>query len=298
MIRLFFLIISCSFLFSQSLKPYILGAISDASVQKATNHLKSNLEENKFTILGEYSPAGDMNRYVLVVTNDELKSAVSKVGGLTGFGAAIRVSVTKNENQTEVAYVNPIYLGNAYFGNDYSKVSGHYATTAAFLTRSMAGIGTEMKEPFGSEDGLSAKELRGYNYMFGMEKFDDVVTLKSFSSYNHAVKALDENLASGVNNCSLVYSIAFPDQELKLYGIGLSGETGEEHFLPIIDITSPKHSAFLPYEILVMGDEAVMLHGRYRIALSFPDLTMMTFGKIMSTPGDIKDLMQSVTETR
>ena len=95
---------------------------------------------------------------------------------------------------------------------------------------------------------------------------------------------------------TLVYSIEIPDKRLKLYGVGLSGELGESHFLPIIDMNTPKHTAFLPYEILVIDNEVVMLHGRYRIALSFPDLTMMTFGKIMSTPGDIEDYMQSLTE--
>jgi hypothetical protein len=39
-----------------------------------------------------------------------------------------------------------------------------------------------------------------------------------------------------------------------------------------------------------------MLHGRYRIALSFPDLTMGTFSKIMSTPGDIEDLLKQLVE--
>jgi len=39
-----------------------------------------------------------------------------------------------------------------------------------------------------------------------------------------------------------------------------------------------------------------MLHGRFRIALSFPDLTMGTFTKIMSTPGEIEDLLSSLTK--
>jgi hypothetical protein len=37
-----------------------------------------------------------------------------------------------------------------------------------------------------------------------------------------------------------------------------------------------------------------MLHGRFRIALSFPDLTMGTFSKIMSTPGDIEEAMRQI----
>ena len=57
--------------------------------------------------------------------------------------------------------------------------------------------------------------------------------------------------------------------------------------MPIIDIAQQKHVTFLPYELLVVGKEVRMLHGRSRIALSLPDLTMGTFTKIMSTPGEI-----------
>jgi hypothetical protein len=39
-----------------------------------------------------------------------------------------------------------------------------------------------------------------------------------------------------------------------------------------------------------------MLHGRYRIALSFPDLKMGTFTKIRSIPGDIEDLLKTIVE--
>ena len=66
--------------------------------------------------------------------------------------------------------------------------------------------------------------------------------------------------------------------------------------MPIIDIAQQKHVTFLPYEFLVVGKEVRMLHGRFRIALSFPDLTMGTFTKIMSTPGEIEDLLSSLTK--
>ena len=66
--------------------------------------------------------------------------------------------------------------------------------------------------------------------------------------------------------------------------------------MPIIDIGTPKHTAFLPYEVLVVGKKVHMLHGRYRIALSFPDLTMGTFSKIMSTPGDIEELLEQLVK--
>ena len=66
--------------------------------------------------------------------------------------------------------------------------------------------------------------------------------------------------------------------------------------MPIIDIAQQKHVTFLPYELLVVGKEVRILYGRFRIALSFPDLTMVTFTKIMSTPGEIEDLLSSLTK--
>ena len=66
--------------------------------------------------------------------------------------------------------------------------------------------------------------------------------------------------------------------------------------MPKIDIGVQKHTAFLPYEFLVMGNEVHMLHGRYRIALSFPDLSMGQFMKIVSTPPSIKRMIERVTQ--
>ena len=74
------------------------------------------------------------------------------------------------------------------------------------------------------------------------------------------------------------------------------GENGEGKFMPKIDLGTPKHTAFLPYEFLVVDNKVHMLHGRYRIALSFPDLSLGTFMKIVSTPGDIKDLLEKASD--
>ena len=39
-----------------------------------------------------------------------------------------------------------------------------------------------------------------------------------------------------------------------------------------------------------------MLHGKYRIALYWPELTMVTFMKIMSTPNDIENAFEEIAE--
>ena len=63
------------------------------------------------------------------------------------------------------------------------------------------------------------------------------------------------------------------------------------YFLPKI---GEAHVAALPYEIILQGTKATMLHGKYRIALHWPELTMGTFMKIMSTPGDIEDTLEAI----
>ncbi len=77
-------------------------------------------------------------------------------------------------------------------------------------------------------------------------------------------------------------------------GIGLyDAEIGEPKFLPII---GEANIAAMPYELILQGNNASMLHGRFRIAMHWPDLTMGTFTKIMKTPGEIEDFMKTLTE--
>ena len=281
--------------FAEDLKPYILGAESSKTIKETVAALKTNLKSNGFKVVGEYMPAKDKNRYVVVVTNNDLLSAVKQFGGLRGFAAAIRLGVTKEKGKVLVSYINPYYWGNAYFQDDFDKVKGNYNKIAANLKKSMKGLGTVKNKPFGSEDGIEPDDLRDYHYMIMMPYFEDVNELKTFKSHKEAVNTIEKNLK---NNKDLlkVYRIDIPGKELKLYGIGIFGKDGEAYFLPRIDFGNPRHTAFLPYELLVNGKEVVMLHGKYRIAISFPDLSMGTFMKISGTPGDIEDMLESLTK--
>jgi hypothetical protein len=58
-----------------------------------------------------------------------------------------------------------------------------------------------------------------------------------------------------------------------------------------IDFKEIRSTAHLPYEMLVTDDEVEALHARFRIAINFPDLSMMgsnSFMNIMPTPDAIK----------
>jgi hypothetical protein len=288
------LMLVSSIMVAQTLKPYILASSISGEMPTAT--VKANLTEQGFTVIGEYMPADDDNRWLIVVSHPELDKAVQAVGGLTGFAATLRVALTKEENSVNITYTNPTYWGNAYFRDNYDKVAINYKAVDKAFKTAFATIGSTIGTPFGSEKGEKIEDLRKYHYMMGMPYFDDTKELGEFSSYKEAIDKIEASLASSKPGITKVYRYDVPGKDLTLYGLALGGENGETKFMPKIDITTPKHTAFLPYEILVMGNEVHMLHGRFRIALSFPDLTMGTFTKIMSTPGDIEDLMKEIVE--
>jgi len=281
---------------AQILSPYTLGATSNKGLKESAALVKENLTANGFQVLGEYAPAEDEERWVIIITSESLLYAAGKTGGLTGFAAALRVALTLESGRVLISYTTPEYWLNAYYRDDFNAVETLLDPLSGKLEKAMQESGTYAGTVFGSEKGLDVDDLRSYKYMMGMPKFHETKELGEFASYKEAIDKIESSLLKGVPDVVKVYSVEIPGKELKLYGFALGGEKGETHFLPIIDISEPRHTAFLPYELLVMGNEVHMLHGRFRIALSFPDLKMGTFTKIMSSPGDIQDLLERIVE--
>lgn len=281
---------------AQVLSPYTLGATSNKGLKESAALVKEKLTANGFQVLGEYAPAEDKERWMIVITSESLLYAAGKTGGLTGFAAALRVALTRESGRVLISYTTPEYWLNAYYRDDFDAVKSLLDPLTGKLENVMQESGTYAGTAFGSEKGLDVDDLRSYKYMMGMPKFHETKELGEFASYKEAIDKVESSLIKGVPDVTKVYSVEVPGKELKLYGFALGGEKGESHFLPIVDISEPKHTAFLPYEFLVMGNEVHMLHGRFRIALSFPDLKMGTFTKIMSSPGDIEDLLESVVD--
>jgi hypothetical protein len=282
--------------YAQTLKPYIIGITSNKTINDLSASVIKALETNHFTVVGFYTPANDETRKIIVLSHKELINAVVLKGGLRGFAATLRLAITVEDGKTIVSYTNPEYWGRAYFQNSYEDVVANYKIVSTNFIESMKAVGSYDGTPFGSEKGLSAKDLLKYHYMMGMPYFDDAVELESFDSQTKAIKKIEANLMKGVPYVKQVYKVEIPNKDIVLYGFALSGEDGESNFLPIIDISNPKHTAFLPYEVLVMDGEVYMLHGRFRIAIAFPDLSMGTFTKIMSTPGNIEDMLEKLVE--
>ncbi len=264
------------------LKPFVLGSRGPGTVAEKTTVVKSALIAQGFTIAGEYSPYPEA--VVIVATNDELKSNAAK-SERGGFGAAIRVSVTKVKDEVQVAYVNPVYMANAY------RMQGDLADVAAKL-----GAALGKQEEFGAK-GLKAKKLRSYHYMMGMEYFNEPSMLAEYGSFEEAAAAVEAGLAAGRSGVTKVYRIDVPGKKEAVFGVAMKGATEADKYMDDrfimseIDFKDIRSTAHLPYEILVSGNKVYALYARFRIATSFPDLSMMgsnSFMHIMKSPEAIR----------
>jgi len=264
------------------LKPFVLGSRAPGTVAEKTAAVKSALTAQGFTIAGEYTPYPDA--VVIVITNDELKNNAAK-SELGGFGAAVRVSVTRVKDDVQVAYTNPVYLANAY------RMKDDLAGVAAKLA-----IALGKQEEFGAK-GLKAKKLRSYHYMMGMEYFNEPSVLAEYGSFEEAVAAVESGLAAGRGGATKVYRIDVPEKKESVFGVALKGATEADKYMDdkfimsVIDFKDLRSTAHLPYEVLVSGNKVYALYARFRIAVSFPDLSMMgsnSFMNIMKSPEAIR----------
>ncbi|MDG4812177.1 hypothetical protein P8629_04090 [Hydrogenovibrio sp. 3SP14C1] len=272
--------------FAADYMPFVLGSTSSDSVSVVADKTKSTLTENGFEVVGTYKPNADTE--VIIVTNEALKklAAQSKNGG---FGAMERVSIVKRGGQTEVSYTNPVYMWNVY------RMEGNVEPVQAAMEKALG----KQKE-FGAESALSAEELREYHYKFMMPYFDDIDELAEYDSYDEAVKTIESGLAAGKGGVTKVYRIDIPGKEMSVFGVTFAkGEGADKNILAQIDQNGASHAAHLPYEILVNGDEALALNGKFRIAINWPSLSMMGSGSFMSianAPDEIKSALEAATE--
>lgn len=273
------------------MKPFVLASKGTGTVAEKTEQAKAALTAGGFTVVGNYSPYPDAD--ILIVTSDELKknAAASEQGG---FGVAQRVAITKVKDEVQVSYTNPVYMANAY------RMKGDLGNVAAELAKDLGKI-----EEFGSRQGMTAKQLRRYHYMIGMEYFDEPDVLAQYPSYEDAVKAVDAKLADNKNGVTRVYRIDVPGKEETLFGVAMKAPTDADKYMDDrfimseIDFHQLKSTAHLPYEILVSGNKVYALYARFRIAINFPDLSMMgknSFMNIMKTPGAIRDTLKKTVQ--
>ena len=271
----------------QELAPYIKIGESTESIQEVSEKVIDALKNNSFTVLGTYNPSNKNSLKVIAFTRNDLRNTCVKVLDRGTLGAIFKVGLIKKNDKVVISYTNPDYILRAYLMDNYNTFNSIFKTFSADLKTTFSSIGNEFV-PFGG--AVEANKLKKYHYKIMMPYFTDPVTLNEFASFEEGLKTIESNLNSKKGNTELVYKLVYEDQKVAVFGVGLlNKEDGESHFLPII---GEDHVAALPYEIILQDKVATMLHGKYRIALHWPDLTMGTFMKIMSTPGDIEDTLE------
>jgi hypothetical protein len=270
------------------LMPFVLAGTSGGDVKSVAAEVKSKLTAGGFEVVGEYSPYNDA--HIIIVTNDTLKQTASK-SDFGAYGAAQRVSITRNGDQTEIVYTNPVYMAAAY------RMSGDLASTRAALEGTLGA-----EKDFGSEKNLTAEDLGKYHYTVMMEYFDDPSELAEYDSQAEALKAVNAALAAGKGGATKVYQIDIPGKDESVIGVALKGTgpddcSGDEYIMSRIDKATPRSTAHLPYEIVVSDGTAYALFARFRIAINWPHLPMMasetgaTFMSIMCSPGAIEEAL-------
>lgn len=273
-------------------RPFVLASVSEKGLETQIGETVAALQDAGFTVAGQYRPLE--TAAVIVATSEELQ-ALATASERGAYAAALRISVAERDGRTEVAYVNPLYLQHAYRLE---------AGLQGVMDRLATALGAQ--DTYGSEKGLTEKKLRKYNYMIGMQKFDDPSELGSFASFEEAVAAVENGLAREGDALSQVYRIDLPDTQQVLFGVAMkaSGEEDQpidESFqMSVVDFEGHAKVAYFPYEVLVNGNQVEALHMRFRMAVHFPDLPMMGahgFTKLMSSPGATEDALEALVES-
>lgn len=268
---------------AEGIKPFFLAGVQNGDMTSVVSATKQKLTTAGFEVVGQYSPYADVT--IIGVTNDELKNAAGETD-FGVYGAAQRVTVSKGaDGKMQVAYTNPTYMAHAY------RMKGDLANVTAAMNTALG-----MQKSYGSEKGKTADQLRDYQYKWLMPYFYDRLELASYSSYDAAVNGVEAALAAGNGGVKKVYRVDLPGKEATLFGVAISEKASEEcagdkYIMGRIDFKDIKSSGHLPYDVVVKGKRAYALPAEFRIAISFPDLSMMgsnSFASIMCAPTAIE----------
>jgi len=273
---------------ADAMKPFVLASKGAGDPVAKVAEVRAKLEAAGFQVAGSYDPYPGAT--VLAITSGFLQSAAAAVPGAS-YGAVQRVTVTKVGDELQVAFTNPSYMQHAYrMRTDLGSVSRKLAATLGSL------------EEYGPKDAKTPKELKGYHYMIGMPYFDDPVEIASFPGHAGAVAAVEAGLAARRGGAGKVYRLDLPGTEDTLFGVSLTeGCSGDAFVMKEVDFKPLRSTGHLPYEVLVTGGKVVALHAKFRIAVNFPDLSMMgsnSFMGIRCAPDAIEGALERVAGSK
>ena len=233
---------------------------------KSVDNVKSTLSASGLDIIGEYDAMDDKQYHVVVYTNSAIKKLASKES--RGFAGVQKVLIDSKENT--LVFTNPDYFMAAFLQDDND------AKVAKNIT---AKLSTSFGKLSGSSCKLEDDDISGYHFMMSMPYYEDMIEIASGEGLESILEANAKE--------NIVFKLKLDNATL--YGVAMHTDDGENSYIPAIEAN--KHSAFLPYMVLIEDNKAKILHGKFYLAIANPDLSMGDFMNISSAPGDIEDYM-------
>lgn len=270
-------------------KPFVLASTdSNTDMNAVVASVRKKLTDNGFEVVGSYSPYDTAT--ILVVTSAALKQNAS-ASDFGAFGAIQRVAVTKTPSGMQISYTNPEYMANVY------RMKSDLADVSSALTKALGH-----EKEYGSEKGLTKEKLRGYHYKWLMPYFDDRLKLASYPDYQTAINTVEKNLQNNKPKVKQVYRVDLPGKQETVIGLDIPGVLGTEcagdkYIMSRIDFKDIKSTAHLPYEMVISKGQVVGLPAEFRIAIDFPDLSMIgsnSFASIMCAPDAFKTALTTI----
>jgi len=153
---------------------------------------------------------------------------------------------------------------------------------------------------FGPDEGVTAEDLRDYQYKWLMPYFDDRLELVDYGNQQIAIEKVEALLQNNKMGVKKVYRIDLSGKEETVIGVSMAGPegpldcSGDKYIMKEIDFKKLKSTGHLPYEIVISKGKVYTLPAEFRIAISFPDLSMMgsnSFMSIMCAPLAIQEAL-------
>jgi hypothetical protein len=282
---------------AQFIGPYILLGESGKSVEVTTKKIIGQFFMQNIEVLGKYSPANDPDRFVLVVTHPGMQKGVWSDHPTSALATVIRIGITAEGQMTYVSCQNPEYWGNAYLQERYAGYAGEFDRFLGHLRKTMPRMRGRFSRTFGGDQvqGLTSEDIQHFQYNRRSERLEDTITLAQFDTYELAVKRIHEKMGTSAT-VEKVFELEFPEQKLMLLGIAYRDPPLEERILELLDSDRLKRTACLPLEILVSGNQVLMLSPRYRLSLSFPDLDRKAFRQLNKLQQELIQVISSIVQ--
>lgn len=164
-------------------------------------------------------------------------------------------------------------------------------TQLAQLERKLQAKALGEGRGFGGD--IPEADLQNYRYMLGMERFDSPNSeLNAHASFEHALKAVQDNLSKGVGVTSRVYEVVMPESQMAVFGVAMNDPGDGEGWWA--NKIGADHMAELPYELHIVGNKVYAPYARYRIAVAWPALGMGQFMGIINAPEIVRTTLTRV----